>query len=60
MAKNLVHMICKPATKEKIMNECREKFIKKNKQFKDIYISQEFMLEFLADFYLNTLVQVTP
>lgn len=50
---NCVHLICSKETKDIILNECTKEFLQHHKEFKDMKLSQSFILKKIAEFYLK-------
>ena len=53
MVINYVNLACSRETKDIIMKDCIEEFIKNNPKFEGMTITQEFILRRIAKFYLE-------
>ncbi len=50
---NKVHLTCSSETKDLILNECVNEFLKHHKDFEGMNVSQGFILKRIAEYYLK-------
>lgn len=50
---NSVHLTCSEETKNLILNDCVDEFMKHHKDFNGMVVSQGFILKKLAEYYLE-------
>ena len=48
-----VHLTCSKETKDLILNNCVEEFVKHHKEFRGMKISQGLILKKIAEYYLE-------
>lgn len=53
MSSNFVHMTCSKETKESIMTDCIEEYLRHHPDMKGIRITERFILEQMRKFYLE-------
>ncbi len=51
--RNNVHLTCSQETKDLILNECAEEFIKHHPELNGMKVSQGFILKKITEFYLK-------
>ena len=55
MAKKYTRISCFPETKKKIMEDCKQQFLKSHPEFEGMKITENFILTKLYKYYLNEL-----